>query len=88
MSGGFQFTPSTTSSTAGATGVGGFSFGTPSSQMFAFGTPSCTASGDLFGSAAATASFGAAAGTGSLFGATTQPSAPAATTAGGFTFGL
>ena len=83
MSGGFQFTPSTTSSTAGGTGVGGFSFGTPSSQMFAFGTPSCSSSVP----SATTASFGAANGTGSLFGANAQPSAVTATTAS-FTFGL
>jgi len=85
MSGGFQFTPSTTSSTAGGTGVGGFSFGTPSSQMFSFGTPSCTAAADT----ATAASFGGvAAGAGSLFGASTQPAAAASATTAGFTFGM
>jgi len=85
MSGGFQFgTPNTTSATGGGTGVGGFSFGTgtPSSQAFAFATPSCTTSGGLFGSA-----FGTTAGSSSLFGASTQPSATTTTTTG-FSLGM
>jgi len=79
MSGGFQFgTPNTTSATGAGTGIGGYAFGTPS-----FGTPSCTASGGLFGVAA----MPAAGSGGSLFGASAQPSAPTATTTG-YTFGV
>ena len=77
MSGRFQFKPSTTSSTAGGTGVGGFSFG----------TPLCTAAADTCSAAATTASFGGvAAGAGSLFGASIQPAAAASATTAGFTF--